>query len=95
MHQKRRCTWCGQPRPEAMHTCEPSALAVAATPPTRPTPRAYTRPAPPRYDRAHGLGTTARGIVVTDLGWAHVSPDVIARLRARGIVVPPDAGKRG
>jgi hypothetical protein len=28
----------------------------------------------------HGRGTPARSIVLTELGWAHVSPDVRQRL---------------
>jgi hypothetical protein len=66
-----------------------------AQPPAPKPPKHRKMPPSLRYDRNNGLGTTARGIVVTALGWAHVSPDVLARLRARGIVLPPDAGKRG
>jgi hypothetical protein len=64
-----------------------------AQPAPRPPKPPKHRKMPPslRYDRQNGLGSAARGLVVTPLGWAHVSPDVLAGLRARGIVPPARA----
>lgn len=67
------------PHPDRDH-----AEATAEPPPRTSSKRPRGLPqGGPRYDRRHGLGTTARGVTLTPLGWAHLSPEARARIAAR------------
>jgi hypothetical protein len=80
MRGQTRCHWCGQARAEGDHACAQAAPPAPLADSKRP--RGLPQGGP-RYDRKHGLGTTARGLVLTPLGWAHVSPAALARIAAR------------
>jgi hypothetical protein len=86
MRGQAQCHWCGQPRPEPHHACAQSAPpehlpSTASTAPFTASKRPRGLPqGGPRYDRNHGLGTTARSLVLTPLGWSMLSPEVRRRI---------------
>jgi hypothetical protein len=71
------------------HDCEPPTAPLPIGRGAGPLPRS-TSDLGPVDKTPHGtghVGSVARCIVVTPLGWSHVSPDVLARLdrKARGL----------
>jgi hypothetical protein len=83
MRGKQRCTWCGVPSPERRHVCGAASLTVLRTAHRTAGDwyaHGFTAPEDRVPHGTTGVGSVARSIVLTERGWAHVSPAVLRRL---------------
>jgi hypothetical protein len=82
MRGQAACHWCGAAAPERSPLCALDTL-------DRPHVELRGRPLASPHDLGpvekrpigtHGVGSVARGIVLTELGWQRVSPEVLRRI---------------